>query len=124
MPALEGEAWTALGDPTRRQIFRRLGDRPLPVGKLAEGLPVSRPAVSQHLRVLRDASLVAEERAGNRRIYRVDPHRIRALRADLEEFWAKGPGGLQRPPSRDQARRTDEHAGNMRRYAEVLTGGS
>jgi DNA-binding transcriptional ArsR family regulator len=89
MPTLEVEAWTALGDPTRREIFKRLGDRPLPVGQIADGLPVSRPAVSQHLKVLKNARLVVDERSGNRRIYRVDPHGIRALRADLEEFWAK-----------------------------------
>jgi DNA-binding transcriptional ArsR family regulator len=89
MPTLEVEAWTALGDPTRREIFKRLGDRPLPVGELAAGLPVSRPAVSQHLKVLKNARLVADEKAGNRRIYRVDPKGISALRADLEEFWTK-----------------------------------
>ena len=89
MPTLEVEAWTALGDPTRREIFTRLADRPLPVGELADGLPVSRPAVSQHLKVLKDARLVVDERSGNRRIYRVDPHGISALRADLEEFWSK-----------------------------------
>jgi DNA-binding transcriptional ArsR family regulator len=89
MPTLEVEAWTALGDPTRREIFKRLADRPLPVGELAAGLPVSRPAVSQHLKVLKNARLVADEKAGNRRIYRVDPHGINALRADLEEFWTK-----------------------------------
>jgi len=89
MPTLEVEAWTALGDPTRREIFQRLADRPLPVGELADGLPVSRPAVSQHLKVLKSARLVIDERSGNRRIYRVDPHGISALRADLEEFWTK-----------------------------------
>jgi DNA-binding transcriptional ArsR family regulator len=89
MPTLEVEAWAALGDPTRREIFERLADRPLPVGQLAAGLPISRPAVSQHLKVLKDARLVADERAGNRRIYRVDPHGIGALRADLEQFWTK-----------------------------------
>jgi DNA-binding transcriptional ArsR family regulator len=89
MQTLEVEAWTALGDPTRREIFKRLAERPLPVGELAEGLPVSRPAVSQHLKVLKHAHLVADEKAGNRRIYRIDPHGISALRADLEEFWTK-----------------------------------
>jgi DNA-binding transcriptional ArsR family regulator len=89
MPTLEAEAWTALGDPTRREIFKRLADRPLPVGELADGLPVSRPAVSQHLRVLKDARLVVDERSGNRRIYRIDPAGIGALRADLEDFWTK-----------------------------------
>lgn len=89
MPTLEAEAWTALGDPTRREIFKRLADRPLPVGELAKGLPVSRPAVSQHLKVLKGARLVVDQRAGNRRFYRVDPQGISALRADLEQFWVK-----------------------------------
>jgi DNA-binding transcriptional ArsR family regulator len=78
---------TALGDPTRRAIFERLGDRPRAVGELAGELPVSRPAVSQHLRVLRDAGLVIDRRAGNRRIYQLDPNGVAALRAYLERFW-------------------------------------
>jgi DNA-binding transcriptional ArsR family regulator len=89
MRTLEVDGWTALGDPTRRKIFERLTDRPLAVGELARGLPVSRPAVSQHLKVLKDARLVTGERAGNRRIYRVDPDGIDALRADLEQVWNK-----------------------------------
>jgi DNA-binding transcriptional ArsR family regulator len=86
---LEADAWTALGDPTRREIFRRLADRPQPVGELARELPVSRPAVSQHLKVLKDARLVVDRPVGNRRIYRVDPHGLAALRADLERFWTQ-----------------------------------
>jgi DNA-binding transcriptional ArsR family regulator len=89
MTTLEVDGWTALGDPTRRAIFERLAEGPLPVGELAAELPVSRPAVSQHLKVLKDARLVSGERAGNRRIYRVDPDGIGALRADLEQFWNK-----------------------------------
>jgi DNA-binding transcriptional ArsR family regulator len=89
MPTLEVDAWTALGDPTRRAIFQKVADRPGAVVELARELPVSRPAVSQHLKVLKDARLVADERAGNRRIYRVDPSGVGALRADLEEFWSK-----------------------------------
>jgi DNA-binding transcriptional ArsR family regulator len=89
MPTLEVDAWTALGDPTRRAIFQKVADHPRAVGQLAGELPVSRPAVSQHLRVLKDARLVVDERAGNRRIYRVDPSGLGALRADLEEFWTK-----------------------------------
>jgi DNA-binding transcriptional ArsR family regulator len=83
------DAWTALGDPTRKAIFELLADRPRPVGELAGELPVSRPAVSQHLRVLKDAGLVLDEPAGTRRIYRVDPDGLAALRADLERFWGK-----------------------------------
>jgi DNA-binding transcriptional ArsR family regulator len=81
--------WTALGDPTRRAIFERLADRPCAVGELARELPVSRPAVSQHLKVLKDARLVTDRRDGNRRIYQLDPDGIGALRADLERFWTR-----------------------------------
>jgi DNA-binding transcriptional ArsR family regulator len=83
------DGWTALGDPTRRAIFERLADRPRAVGELAGELPVSRPAVSQHLKVLKDARLVVDRRAGTRRIYQLDPAGVGALRADLEEFWSK-----------------------------------
>jgi len=89
MTTFEVDGWTALGHPTRREIFERLADRPLAVGELAREPPVSRPAVSQHLKVLKDARLVTGERAGNRRIYRVDPDGIDTLRADLEQFWSK-----------------------------------
>lgn len=70
-------------------IFERLADRPRAVGELASELPVSRPAVSQHLRVLKDARLVVDRRAGNRRIYELDPDGVGELRADLERFWSK-----------------------------------
>jgi DNA-binding transcriptional ArsR family regulator len=69
-------------------IVERLADRPCAVGELASGLPVSRPAVSQHLKVLKDARLVVDERAGNRRIYRVNPDGLGELRADLDRFWS------------------------------------
>jgi len=81
--------WTALGDPTRRAIFERLVDGPRAVGELANTLPVSRPAVSQHLKVLKDAGLVVDRPSGKHRIYRVDPEGLAALRADLERFWSK-----------------------------------
>jgi DNA-binding transcriptional ArsR family regulator len=81
--------WTALGDPTRRAIFERLADRPRAVGELARELPVSRPAVSQHLKVLKDAGLVVDRRAGNRRIYQLNPDGLGALRADLDRYWNK-----------------------------------
>jgi DNA-binding transcriptional ArsR family regulator len=87
MATLERDGWTALGDPTRREIFERVADQPRAVGVLARELPVSRPAVSQHLKVLKEARLVVDQRVGNRRIYRVDPQGIRALRAELEQFW-------------------------------------
>jgi DNA-binding transcriptional ArsR family regulator len=85
----QGDGWTALGDPTRRAIFERLADNPRPVGELARELPVSRPAVSQHLKVLKDARLVIDRPAGNRRIYQLDPSGVGALRAELERFWSK-----------------------------------
>jgi DNA-binding transcriptional ArsR family regulator len=82
-------ALQALGDPTRREIFERLTAGPVAVGELARDLPVSRPAVSQHLKVLKDAGLVFDRAIGTRRIYRVDPDGLAALRADLERFWGK-----------------------------------
>jgi DNA-binding transcriptional ArsR family regulator len=80
--------WSALGDRTRRTIFERLTQRPSAVGDLAQGLPVSRPAVSQHLRVLKDAGLVVDRAAGNRRIYAINPEGLDELRAELDRFWA------------------------------------
>jgi DNA-binding transcriptional ArsR family regulator len=79
----------ALGDPTRRAIFERLAEQPMPVGELARGLPVSRPAVSQHLKVMKDARLVAARREGNRRIYQLDPDGVALLRAYLDRFWSQ-----------------------------------
>ena len=81
------DGWTALGDPTRRAIFERLAGGPRAVGELASELPVSRPAVSQHLKVLKDAGLVTDRRAGNRRVYRADPDGVAALRDQLDRFW-------------------------------------
>jgi DNA-binding transcriptional ArsR family regulator len=81
------EAIDALGDATRRTIFERLADGPKSVGTLANTLPVSRPAVSQHLRVLKSAGLVAERPEGTRRIYHVEPAGIAALRVYFDEFW-------------------------------------
>jgi DNA-binding transcriptional ArsR family regulator len=81
------EAFAALGDPTRREIFERLASRPMPVGRLAERLPVSRPAVSQHLKVLKDAGLVIDQQEGTQRVYRIDPRGIAAMRSYLDRFW-------------------------------------
>jgi DNA-binding transcriptional ArsR family regulator/uncharacterized protein YndB with AHSA1/START domain len=81
--------WAALGDATRRTIFERLIDQPCAVSDLARGLPVSRPAVSQHLKVLKDAGLVFDIRAGKQRIYQVDPEGLAAFRAELDRFWSK-----------------------------------
>jgi DNA-binding transcriptional ArsR family regulator len=83
----QADGWTALGDPTRRAIFARLAEHPRAVGELASELPVSRPAVSQHLKVLKEAGLVVDQAAGNRRIYRLDPTGVEVLRAQLDSFW-------------------------------------
>jgi DNA-binding transcriptional ArsR family regulator len=80
-------AMDALGDPTRRAIFERLRGGPRSVGELAEGLPVSRPAVSQHLRVLKEAQLVTERREGTRRIYSLNPGGLLELRDYFDQFW-------------------------------------
>jgi DNA-binding transcriptional ArsR family regulator len=85
--AYQVDGWSALGDPTRRAIFERVADRPRAVGELAGDLPVTRPAVSQHLRVLKDAGLVVDRRDGNRRIYQADPAGVAALRSQLDRFW-------------------------------------
>ncbi|GJD50524.1 HTH-type transcriptional regulator [Methylobacterium crusticola] len=82
-------AIAALGDPTRRQIFERLAHGPSPVGELASTMAVSRPAVSQHLRILKEASLVTETAQGTRRIYRIDQRGISAIHAWLDERWAE-----------------------------------
>ena len=79
--------FSALADPTRREIFELLARRPRPVGELAEGLPVSRPAVSQHLKVLRDAGLVTDTKDGSRRLYRVNPQGVAGMREYLNRFW-------------------------------------
>ncbi len=76
-----------LGDPTRLAIFERLRSGPLAVGELAEALPVSRPAVSQHLKALKRAGLVSDEAVGTRRLYRVEPAGLDALREFLDGFW-------------------------------------
>lgn len=81
------DGFEALGDPTRRAIFEKLAASPSAVGELAQGLPVSRPAVSQHLRVLEEAGLVAKTAEGTRRIYRIDPRGIGAMRAWLDDHW-------------------------------------
>jgi DNA-binding transcriptional ArsR family regulator len=84
----------ALGDPTRRAIVERLAERPRAVGELADDLPVSRPAVSQHLKVLKDAGLVTERAAGTRRIYRLDPVAVGALRDQLDTLWRRALSGF------------------------------
>ena len=79
----------ALGDATRRAIVERLFEGPQPVGELARGFPISRPAVSQHLRILKDANLVMDEAVGNRRLYRLNPEGFDLLRDYLDRFWSQ-----------------------------------
>ena len=85
----EDGAWAALGDPTRRAIVASLAERPRAVGELAAELPISRPAVSQALKILKDAGLVSERPAGTRRIYRLNPTAVAALRDQLDTFWTR-----------------------------------
>ena len=89
------QAVTALADPTRRTVFERLRGGPAAVGELADGLPVSRPAVSQHLKVLKDAGLVADERDGTRRLYRIQPAGLAALRDYVNSFWDEALAGFK-----------------------------
>ncbi|HEU5333072.1 MAG TPA: metalloregulator ArsR/SmtB family transcription factor [Actinocrinis sp.] len=90
-----GDALGALGDTTRRAIIACLAERPRAVGELADELPVSRPAVSQHLKVLKSAGLVTERAAGTRRIYRLNPTALAALRDQLDTFWSRALAGYQ-----------------------------
>jgi DNA-binding transcriptional ArsR family regulator len=85
----DGAVWLALVDGTRRSIVERLAHGPLAVGELARDLPVSRPAVSQHLKVLKSAGLVRDRASGTRRVYQLDPTGLQALRADLDRFWSQ-----------------------------------
>ena len=80
-------AFDALGDPTRRRVLERLARRPMSVGKLSEGLSVTRPAVSQHLKVLREAGLVTARNEGTRRVYQIDPRGVDTMRRYLDRFW-------------------------------------
>src|SRR6516165_10445272 len=89
-----GTALAALADPTRRQIFERVLTAPQPVGAIADGLPVSRPAVSQHLKVLKEAGLITERRQGTRRLYVADPQALGELRTAIEAMWREALGGM------------------------------
>jgi len=94
-------ALSAIADPTRRQVFERLAAGPRSVGELAEGLPVSRPAVSQHLKVLKEAGLVADRAEGTRRVYEIDPHGLGALRAWLDQFWGEALAAFKAEAEKD-----------------------
>jgi DNA-binding transcriptional ArsR family regulator len=104
-----GAMLTALGDPTRQAIVDRLADGPLAVGELTATLAISRPAVSQHLKVLKDLGLVTDTKRGTRRLYRVDPDALAAVRAHLDGFWsrslrafAEGPAPAPTPPTNEE----------------------
>lgn len=88
-----GDGWSVLADATRRAIVDRLAEGPLAVGQLAAKLPVSRPAVSQHLKILKDAGLVSERAAGTRHVYRLNPAAVAALRDQLDAFWRRALAG-------------------------------
>ena len=87
-------AFAALSDPTRRLVFERILAAPRPVAAIAEGLPVSRPAVSQHLKILREAGLITERRSGTRRLYAADPRALGELRAAIEAMWHEALAGM------------------------------
>jgi DNA-binding transcriptional ArsR family regulator len=95
------EALSAIDDPTRRLLLERLTAGPRSAGELAEGLPMSRPAVSQHLRVLREARLVNEQREGTRRVYRLDPRGLSQLRAYFDGFWQRAMADFQASANHD-----------------------
>jgi DNA-binding transcriptional ArsR family regulator len=90
-----GDALAALADPTRRRVFERLKSGPRPVGAIARGMPVSRPAVSQHLKALKEAGLVADRPEGTRRVYFIDPYGLGALRKWLDQFWDEALAAFQ-----------------------------
>jgi len=98
-----GNALTALADPTRRRVFERLKSGPQSVGAIAQRMPVSRPAVSQHLKVLKEAGLVADRPEGTRRVYYIDPNGLGALRQWLDQFWDQALTAFQAEIERDMS---------------------
>ena len=105
-------ALSALADPTRRAILEILAEKPRPVGEVAARLPITRPAVSQHLRVLREAGLVRDQQRGTRRIYRVEPQGLSELRAYVERFWQEALESFRQAAENLQGGRDDERAGD------------
>jgi len=99
-----GVVIAALADPTRRSVFERLRAGPRSVGELADGLPVSRPAVSQHLRVLKEAGLVTERRDGTRRLYRIDPAGVEGIRDYFDQFWTDALAAFKAAAEAEQRR--------------------
>ena len=110
----------ALGDATRMAIFQKLSNGPIAVNELAQMLPVSRPAVSQHLKVLKDAGLVMDSKAGTRRLYQLDPEGVARLRAHFDKMWTKAMSNFQaaaekEPPEKKQSGETDARHRNRSR---------
>jgi len=99
-----GTALAALADPTRRRIFERVLTAPQPVGAIADGLPVSRPAVSQHLKVLKEAGLIRERRQGTRRLYVADPQALGELRTAIEAMWRDALAGMMASIDKEESK--------------------
>jgi DNA-binding transcriptional ArsR family regulator len=110
-----GRAWDALGDASRRAIVACLAERPRPVGELARELPITRPAVSQHLKVLKLAGLVDERAEGTRRIYRLNPAGVAALRDQLDTYWNRALAGYGDAVGVDSAKGPDVSSPSSRR---------
>jgi DNA-binding transcriptional ArsR family regulator len=104
------DAIGALGDPTRRAIFECLARRPMAVGQLSEELPVTRPAVSQHLKVLKRAGLVTDQADGTRRIYRINSDGVQAIHAYLDQMWSQALAGFQLAAQRIAETESQEEA--------------
>ena len=102
------KALQCLSDPTRREVFERLRAGPRSVGALARGLPVSRPAVSQHLKALKEAGLVADRPEGTRRVYFIDPHGLGSLRRWLDQFWDEALAAFQAQVEFEAKQRKDK----------------
>lgn len=107
-------AFAALADPTRRSVFERLRDGPRAVGDIADGLPVSRPAVSQHLKVLKEARLVTAYRDGTRQFYAIDARGLSALRDYLDGFWGDALGAFKAHAEKDVPKRSARRKGTKR----------
>ena len=114
------KAFEALGDPTRLAIFQRVAARPHSVGEIAEHMPVSRPAVSQHLRVLKEAGLVSDLKDGTRRVYQVKPEGIDALRKYFEQLWTRNLNAFKAAADKAAERRIDESSSDNRARKKVI----
>jgi DNA-binding transcriptional ArsR family regulator len=113
-------AFEALGDPTRLAIFQRVAARPHSVGEIAEHMPVSRPAVSQHLRVLKQAGLVADVKDGTRRVYQVKPEGIDALRKYFEQLWTRNLNAFKAAAEKASERKNNDSSSRNRTGKKVI----